>query len=177
MDVHAHGVELLEAVHAVHQEDDGTAPLHCLYCPRQEVGCHRLKVLEDAHPVRVAENLVGLVIITVTDVGRGHEHLKGVLLVNLHLARLDLFVQLLHLFLPVAGEAEFLLVTPEDIRPRFDGGLGKHVVEDNDLVTSLVADQDEHRPPTLADAILNQQPHSVINLFPDHDFYLLQLRC
>ena len=144
MNVHAHGVELLEAVYAVHQEDDGAAPLHCLYGPRQEVGCHRLKVLEDAHTVSVTENLVGLVIITVSDVGRGHEHLEGVLLVNLHLARLDLFVQLLHLFLPVAGEAEFLLVTPEDIRPRLNSGLGKHVVEDNDLVTSLIADQDEH---------------------------------
>ena len=172
MDVHAHGVELLEAVHAVHEEDDGPAPLYRLYGPGQEVGRHRLKILEDAHPVCVAENLVSLVIVTVTDVGRGHEHLEGVLLINLHFAGLYLLVKLFHFLLSVAGEAEFLLVTPEDTRPRLDRGFGEHVVEDNNLVTRLVTHQDEHRPPTLADTILNQQPHSVINLFPDHDFVL-----
>ena len=170
MDVHGHGVELLEAVHAVHQEHYSAAPLHRLYRPRQEVGGHGLEVLEDAHPVSVAENLVGLVIITVADVGRRHKHLEGVLLVNLHLAVLDLLVQLLHLFLPVAGESELLLVAPEDIGPRLDGGLGEHVMEDHDLVPGLVPDHNKHRPPTLTDAILNQQPHSIINLFPDHDY-------
>ena len=173
MYIHAHGVELLEAVHTVHQEHNSAATLHCLYRPRQEVGGHGLKVLEDTHPVSVAEDLVGLVVITVADVGRRHKHLEGVLLVNLHLTILDLLVQLLHLFLPVARKSKLLLVTPEDIWPRLDCGLGEHVVEDNHLVPGLVSDHDKHRPPTLANAIFNQQPHSVINLFPDHDFYFV----
>ena len=131
--VHAEGVELLEAVHAVHQQHDGPAPLHRLYRPRQQVGGHGLEVLEDAHPVRVAEDFVGLVVVAVADVSGGDEHLEGILLINLHLACLYFLVQLFHLLLPVTGETQLLLVTPENIGSCFHRGFGQHVVKHNHL--------------------------------------------
>ena len=154
--VHTEGVELLEAVHAVHQQHDGPAPLHRLYRPRQQVGGHGLEVLEDAHPVRVAEDFVGLVVVAVADVSGGDEHLEGILLINLHLSCLYFLVQLFHLLLPVTGEAQLLLVTPENIGSCFHRGFGQHVVKHNHLRRQQVINE---KPSVVFNAI---SPHALV---------------
>ena len=92
VDVHTDGVELLQTVDVVYQQHDGSSSLHGLYCPRQQVGCQGLEVLEDAHAVRVAQDLVSLVVVGVAYVGGGYKHLEGILLINLHFSCFYLLV-------------------------------------------------------------------------------------
>ena len=119
---------------AVDEQDDGTAALHRLLRPGEQVGGEGLKVLQRAHAVGFAEDLVGLVVVgyyhethkilvavAVADVGRGDEQLERVAFVDIQVASFDFLLELLHFLLPVAGEAELLLVAPEDVGPRLDG--------------------------------------------------------
>ena len=119
--VHRQGVQLLQGRHAVDEQDDGTAALHRLHRPGEQVGGEGLEVLQRAHAVGFAEDLVGLVVVAVADVGRGDEQLERVVFVDIQVASFDFLLELLHFLLPVAGEAELLPVAPEDVGPRLDG--------------------------------------------------------
>ena len=121
MHIHTECVQLFEAVDAVNQEDDGASALDSLDGSGQEVGGQSLEVLEDAHPVGVAEDLVGFMIVAIPDVGRGHEHFKWILFIEFHLACFNLLVQLFHFLLSVTREPKFFLVTPKNIRSCFYG--------------------------------------------------------
>ena len=67
------------------------------------------------------------------DGGGRDEQLEGVVLRDVQLSVLDLLLQVLHLLLTVAGEAELLLEAPEHGRPSFDGGLAQHVMQNDHL--------------------------------------------
>ena len=54
-----------------------------------------------------------LVVVCVAYVGGCDEQLKGIVFVHVQLAGLDLLLQLLHLLLAVAAEAQLLLVAPQ----------------------------------------------------------------
>lgn len=58
--------------------------------------------LQDAHAVSVSKNLVCLVVVAVADVSGSNKQLKGVILLNVQSARLDLLLELTHALLPVA---------------------------------------------------------------------------
>ncbi len=63
---------------------------------------------------------MGLVVVAVADVGGGDEELEGVVLLHVQFAHLDLVLDGLHALLAVRGEAELLLVAPEDGGPGLD---------------------------------------------------------
>ena len=58
VDVHRHRVELTEGLHCFEEHDDAAAALDSLDRPGKNIGRDGLKVLQHAHAVRVAENLL-----------------------------------------------------------------------------------------------------------------------
>ena len=76
--VHRHGVKLLEGSHRAEQEDHEPAALHRLDSPRQQVGRHRLEVLEHQHAKGLAEDFVRVAIVAPPNVGLRHEEVEGV---------------------------------------------------------------------------------------------------
>lgn len=58
--------------------------------------------LQDAHAEGVSQDLVCLVVVTVADVGRSHEQLKRVILVQVQCSGFYLLLQLPHALLPIA---------------------------------------------------------------------------
>lgn len=116
--------------------------------------------LQDTHAERVSQDLVGLVVVAVADVGSCDEELKRVVLVQVQRPRFDLLLQLLHAFLAIAArasgdtsrllrsaldeahwsrrsslpaESQVLLVAPEDRRSSSDCSFGQHVMKNNNL--------------------------------------------
>lgn len=140
---HGHGVELLERRHALEQEDNDSTALNGLNSSGEQVGRKCFEILEDAHAVSVSENLLGLLVVSVTDVGDRDEQLKGILLVDFADATLDIALDLGLALLAVGAEAEILLVAPEDGGAGCDLSLGEEPVQVHDLVLALVAHQDE----------------------------------
>lgn len=66
----------------------------------------------------------------------------------------------------MAADLELVAVAPEDGGARLDAGLGEHVVEVDDLVAGLVADDDEHGALPLPHAILDQRADALVHLLP-----------
>lgn len=64
------------------------------------------------------------------------------------------------------ADLELVAVAPEDGGAGLDAGLGEHVVEVDDLVARLVADDDEHGPLPLPHAVLDQRPDALVHLLP-----------
>lgn len=69
---------------------------HCVYSQRG--GTH----LQDAHAVGVSQDLVCLVVVTVSDVGCSDEEFKRVVLIQIQCASFDLLLKLSHTLLPIA---------------------------------------------------------------------------
>lgn len=67
--------------------------------------------LEDTHAERVAQDLVGLVVVAVANVCSRHEQFKGVILLYVQCPVLYFFLELSHSFLPVTA------ITPNNPRP------------------------------------------------------------
>lgn len=65
--------------------------------------------LEDTHPVCVSQDLVGLIVVAVTDICGGNEQLKGVIFLQVQSSRLNLLLQLAHPFLTMTdyGQLKF----------------------------------------------------------------------
>lgn len=116
--------------------------------------------LQDAHAEGVAQDLVGLVVVTVADVGRSDEEFKRVILIQVQGASFYLLLQLPHALLPIAvshifhtffrlskceaakiserrfrspAEAQVFFVAPEYRGSCSDGGFGQHVVQNDNL--------------------------------------------
>jgi hypothetical protein len=68
---------------------------------------------------------------------RRDEQLEGVVLGDVQLSVLDLLLQVFHLLLPVALEAQLLLEAPQNRGPGLHGGLAQHVMENHDLGSML----------------------------------------
>ena len=128
MDVHPQSIQRLERPHGRQQQDDRTASFDGLDCPGEQIGGDCLEVLQNAHPVRVSEDLVRLVVVAKPDLRRGEKELERVFAhgrVLLHLSGALLWI---------AVEPQLLFVAPEHGRPRFEGRLRQHVVQIDDLL-------------------------------------------
>ncbi len=63
------------------------------------------------------------------------------------------------------AKAEVLLVAPEHARPRPHRRLAEHVVQVDDLVAALVADNHKQAAVPHLDAILDQRANATVDLF------------
>ena len=70
VDVHGHGEQLPERRDRLEQQDDDAAAFDRLHRPRQQVGGQGFEVLQHAHAVSVAKNLVRLLIVAVPEIVR-----------------------------------------------------------------------------------------------------------
>jgi hypothetical protein len=86
---------------------------------------------------------LGVCIVAVADGGGGDEEGKGILLVGVEQATLGHFFDLAHSLLAVTAEVEVIFVAPEDRGAGFDDSFGEEIVEVNNLVPALVADDDK----------------------------------
>ncbi|KJR80875.1 uncharacterized protein SPSK_04850 [Sporothrix schenckii 1099-18] len=180
VDVHGHGVELAQTGHALEQQHDQAAALDGLDGAGQHVGGQGLKVLEDAHAVGVAENLVGLLVIDIANVMERDKQLKGVVGVGLANTALDLLLDLGLALLAVARKVEqLLLVGPEHrLVPGRDTGrggasagdihAGHDVVQVHDHVLCAVADDDEDAALLALDAIADERRDAGVDGFSRH---------
>lgn len=147
---HGHGVQLLQARHGLEEKHHNTATLDSLNGTGEEVGRDGLVVLEHNHAKGLTKNLGRVLVVAaqcqdnsqvrvrvccsrVADVGHGNEELKGVLLVGLANATLNVTLDLGLTLLAVSGKAKLLLVAPEDIGTGRDTGLREEEVEVDDL--------------------------------------------
>ena len=64
------------------------------------------------------------------------------------------------------ADLELVAVAPQDGGPRLDAGLGEQVVEVDDLVARLVADDDEHGALPPAHGILDRRADVHVHLLP-----------
>ena len=64
------------------------------------------------------------------------------------------------------ADLELVAVAPQDGGPRLDAGLGQQVVEVDDLVARLVADDDEHGALPPAHGILDRRADAHVHLLP-----------
>lgn len=78
-------------------------------CPRLRAG--EVTHLENTHAKRVAQDLVGLAVVAVANVGGSYEELKGVILLYVQRPVLYFFLQLSHSFLPMT------VITPPHPQP------------------------------------------------------------
>lgn len=70
-------------------------------CCAPSCGLGEVTHLENAHAKRVAQDLVGLIVIAVANVGGSYEEFKGVILLYVQRPVLNFFLQLSHSFLPM----------------------------------------------------------------------------
>ena len=166
VNIHDHRVETGQRGERREQQDDQTAALNGLNGPGQKVRRQRLEVLQYAHAKCVAEDPLRVLVHAVGDVGGLEEEGEGVGLLGVHEAALHELLDLLGALLPVAADLELVAVAPEHGGARLDAGLGQHVVEVDDLVARLVADDDEHGPLPLPHAILDQRADALVHLLP-----------
>lgn len=76
----------------------------------------------------------------------------------------------------MTAEFKLIPVAPQDGRPRLDHRLAQHVVKIHNLVAGLVADDDEHGPVAVLDAVLDERPDPFVHLLPHRrSFPLLML--
>ena len=120
--VHSHAVQLLQRRHCFEKKNHATTAFDGLDGAGQQVGSHRLKILKNKHSIRVPQNGVSFVVVTVTYLRRCDKEFKRVILnsFDVDLASLRLFFNLFHALLLVRAEAELLLVAPQYRRTGFD---------------------------------------------------------
>lgn len=145
---------------------EGVARLDSLDGAGQHVWRHRLEVLQHEHAERVAEHPRRLAVVAVRDGRRRDEELKRVVLIRIDEATRRHFFYVAHTLLAVCGEAELLLVAPEDGRAGPNGGLGKHVVQVHDLLACAVADDDKEAAVAQRDGVLNERADPRVDLLP-----------
>lgn len=94
VNVHRHCVKLLQTRHSLEQQDDQSTAFNGLDCSCEEIGREGFEVLEDTHSVCVAENLFGLFVVAVADVGEGDEEFERIFGIRLPDSSLDLLLDL-----------------------------------------------------------------------------------
>lgn len=145
--VHGNGMQLFEAGHGPHQEDNQPSSFYGFNSPAEQVRRQRLKILQDEHLVGITQNLVRLLVVGIPDFIRADEQLKGIIdilvIKPLHLHILDL----LHPLLLVTAELQLVLVAPQYLGlAAIACQLAEDVVEIEHLVARAIADQHQHRP-------------------------------
>lgn len=79
----------MQTAHRPQQKHHNSSTLDRLDRPRQQIRGDGLKVLEDEHAERLTEDLGGILVVGVPDVGHAHKELKGRLLVRFSDPSLD----------------------------------------------------------------------------------------
>lgn len=135
MHIHCNSVQLFETRHGLEQEDDQPSTLNGLNSSAEEIGRECFEILENEHLEGITQDLVGLLVVGVSDFIGADEEFEGVvdalIIEPLHLHVLDL----LHALLLVAAKLEIALVAPEHLGLGPVGAqLAQHVVEVEYLV-------------------------------------------
>jgi hypothetical protein len=144
VDVHGHCVQLLQAAHALQQQNHQSSSLDCLNRAREQVRCQGLEVLEDAYAVCVTENLLRLLIVNISNVLRRDEKFERIFGIDVANAALDLALDLLLALLSVTREAkQLVLVCPQDRFVQLDVDVQQDVVQVDDDVLLAVTNDDE----------------------------------
>ena len=73
VDVHGNGIQLLETSESVEQKHDNTSAFYSLDGSAKNIRSDTLKVLNDAHAESLSKDLMGVLVVAVADVFRGHE--------------------------------------------------------------------------------------------------------
>ena len=147
MDGHGQRVTLLQALHTLEQQNYQATALDCLDGPGQKVGSDCLEVLQDAHAVRVAQDAVRVLVVGIGDRVEREEDLEGIFEIRLSNSPFDLLPYLGLALLPVAREAqEVLLVGPQQLLVVLDVNARHDVVKVDDDIFGAVADDDDEAP-------------------------------
>lgn len=132
---HSHRVQSPQRLHPLQQTHHDPSSLNRLNRPRQQIRSDRLEILQHQHGERLSKNLVRILIVPtpsstlntlnrmrrdvrVPHISHGNEQLERVHLPHFSLPPLDLALDLALSLLPVAREAQILLVAPEHRRTR-----------------------------------------------------------
>lgn len=145
MDVHGQRVQLLEAVHAFQKQQDEAATLDGLHGAGEKVWRDGLEVLQDAHAIGIAHDLICFLVVYIADVLGGDEEFKGIFSVRISDASFHFLLDLLLPLLAMTGEAkQLVLVGPQDVLAEFDVDIEEDVVEvDDDIFLSVTDDNEE----------------------------------
>ena len=153
--VHANRVQLLQASQRVEEHDNHPAALNSFHGTAEHIGRNGLKVLQNAHAESLAQDLVCVLVVGVSDVFRRHEKFN---LIDFLLVKLPFLLQLLYLFhalLARACDFQLGLVAPEHTGLSLDSRFVQQHVQVHDLVKTSVADDQEKGPVVGPDAVLN----------------------
>lgn len=146
------------------EEDNEATSLNCLDSSAEDIRGEGLEILQDEHLEGATKDLMRLIVVCIADLSGGDEQVKGVINIlvvkSLHLLILGLF----HSLLLVAGELEFLIVTPQHIGAVVHRLPGQDVVEVDNLIASTIAYQKQNCAVMLFDVVLNQGLHPAIYL-------------
>ena len=144
VNVHRHGVQLLQAAHALQQEYNQSSTLYCFDRPCQEIGCKRFEILQDTHAVCVTQNLFCFLVVDISDVLCRDEKFERIFGIDVANAALNLTLDLLLALLSVTREAkQLVLVCPEDRFVQLDVDVQQDVVQVDDDVLLAVTNDDE----------------------------------
>ena len=137
--------------------------------PREQVWCQSLEVLENSHAEGVTKNLLGLLVVDISDVLGADEQLEWVLGVCVPDAALDLLLNLLLALFAVTGKAQqLILVCPEYALVQLDVHVKQNMVEvDNDVLLP-VADNDEETALLLLHVVADERRNARINRLFHH---------
>lgn len=100
---HGQSVELLQARHCLQEQDNDSTTLHRLNRPREQVWRDRLVILQNEHTECLTENLSGILVVCVSDVGDGDEELERILIIRFPDSTLYITLDLGFSLLAVAG--------------------------------------------------------------------------
>ncbi len=112
MYIHRKPVQLAQRIHGTKQNNYDATPFDGFDGPREKVGGQGFKILQHAHAVRLAQNLMRLAVVAPTNVGTRNEKVEGVVLVRIVQPALNLLLDLLHALLAMRGKPQLLLVAP-----------------------------------------------------------------
>lgn len=109
---------------------------------------------------------MGVCVVAVADGGGGNEEGKGILLVGVEQATLGHFFDLAHSLFAVTAEVEVVFVAPKDRGACFDDSFGEEVVEVDNLIPALVADDDKQGALAGLDAVLHEGANARVDFLP-----------
>lgn len=89
--------------------------------------------------------------------------------------RVKTHLDLPHALLTVSGEAEILVVTPENRGTGLDSSLGEHVMEVHNLISALVTNDNEHGTMAHSHTILDNGADAGVDLLSHVYFFLFLL--
>ncbi|EEQ41504.1 hypothetical protein CLUG_05633 [Clavispora lusitaniae ATCC 42720] len=168
--VHGHGVESFQGRHGLQENHHKTAAFNGLDRPRQQVGRERLEVSQNAHAVRVTQDLLRFLVVDIADVSVGDKGLERVSVVGVACAPLDLLLDLVLALLAVRREPQqSFFVRPENRLVHFEVGAHHKIVQVGESVARAVAHDDEEGPSLFSDSVSDQRGDPRVDGFFSHE--------